>query len=131
MRKENRISRNNISHTHTHKTGTDSAGFWETISENLYNRLKILGFVDPSGMEVKFDFEFNLPIKNQAVPTRIQIKKRVENETTEAVDIEILRRQVSDIIGNSKLKRFVAELDKDGNIHPTYFVDFEGKEISL
>lgn len=121
LRKENSVS----------KTGTENAGFWESLSENLYNRLKAFGIVDPSGMEVKFDFEFNLPIKDQGVPMLIQIKKRVESEAAEAVDIEMLRRRVSDIIGNSKLKRFVAELDKNGNIRPVYFVDLKNNVVSL
>ncbi|MFH1673633.1 MAG: hypothetical protein ABIF87_09465 [Pseudomonadota bacterium] len=129
--KENSISRNNIFPPRKKKIGTENAGLWGTISKNLYNRLEAFGIIDSSGMEVKFDFEFNLPIKNQDVPMLIQIKKRAESELTETVDIEMLQRQVADVIGNSKIKRFVAELDNEGNIHPIYFVDFKDKVVSL
>ncbi len=131
LRKENRISRNCIFPFHKKKLGAESAGLWGTISKNLYNRLEAFGIIDSSGMEVNFDFEFHLPIKNQDVPMLIQIKKRAESDVTETVDIEMLQRQVSDVIGNSKLKRFVAELDSEGNIHPIYFVDFKDNVVSL
>lgn len=115
----------------TKKTDTERTGLWGTISGSLYNRLKSYGILGHSAMEGTFDFEFDLPIKDQDIPMLIQIKKRVETKATETVDIEDLQKQVAEIVGNSKLKRFVAELDKDGMIHPIYFVDFKGKVVSL
>jgi hypothetical protein len=131
LRKDNRIARNNVLVAQQKKTETQNTNFWGTISENLYNRLKAFGVIDSSGMEANFDFEFYLRMKDQDMPMFIQIKKRAEIESTKMVDIEMLRRQVADIIGNSKLQRFVAELDGNGDLHPIYFVDFRGHVVSL
>jgi hypothetical protein len=131
LRRDNRFSRNNIFVSRQKKTDTENVSFWGTISENFYNGLKAFGIIDPSSMKAKFDFEFYLPIKDQDVPMFIQIKKRAASEATKTVDIETLQKQVADIIGNSKLQRFVAELDKNGNLHPIYFIDFKGNIVSL
>jgi hypothetical protein len=131
LRRDNRIARNNVLVAQQKKPEIQNASFWETISENLYNRLKAFGIIDPSSMEAKFDFEFYLRMKDQDMPMFIQIKKRAESETTKMVDIAMLQRQVTDIIGNSKLQRFVAELDSNGDLHPIYFVDFRGNVVSL
>jgi hypothetical protein len=131
LRRDNRITRNNIFVSRQKKTDTVSASFWETISENFYNRLRAFGIIDPSSMEAKFDFEFHLPTKDHDMPMFIQIKKCTESEATKTVDIETLQKQVADIIGNSKLQRFVAELDKNGDLHPIYFIDFKGNVVSL
>lgn len=131
LRRNNRIARNNVLVAQQKKTEIQNASFWETIGENLYNRLKAFGIIDPSSMEAKFDFEFYLRMKDQDMPMFIQIKKRAESETTKMVDIEMLQRQVADIIGNSKLQRFVAELDSNGDLHPIYFIDFRGNVVSL
>ena len=131
LRRDNRLARNNIFVSRQKKTDTENISFWETISANFYNGLKAFGIIDPSRMKAKFDFEFYLPIKDQDVPMFIQIKKRAASEATQTVDIETLQKQVADIIGNSKLQRFVAELDKNGNLHPIYFIDFKGNVVSL
>jgi hypothetical protein len=131
LRRDKRGARNNSVVSRPKKTDIQNASFWETISENLYNRLKGFGIIDPSNMEAKFDFEFYLPLKDQDMPMFIQIKKRTESEATKMVDIETLQRQVADIIGNSKLQRFVAELDSNGDLHPIYFIDFRGNVVSL
>lgn len=131
LRRDNRIARNNTFVSRQKKSDIQNGSLWNTISENLYNRLKAFGIIDPSSMETKFDFEFYLPMKDQDMPMFIQIKKCAEPESTKMVDIETLQRQVSDIIGNSKLQRFVAELDSHGELHPIYFIDFRGNVVSL
>ena len=131
FRRDNRFARNNIFVSRQQKTHTENFSFWDTISENFYNGLKAFGIIDPSRTKTKFDFEFYLPTKDRDMSMFIQIKKRVAREATKAVDIETLQKQVADIIGNSKLQKFVAELDKNGNLHPIYFIDFKGNVVSL
>ena len=131
LRRDNRFARNNIFISRQKKTDTENFSFWEAISKNFYNSLKVFGIIDPARTKAQFDFEFYLPIKDQDMSMFIQIKKRAASEATKAVDIEILQKQVADIIGNSKLQKFVAELDKNGNLHPIYFIDFKGNVVSL
>lgn len=110
---------------------TTTVSLWNTISHNLSNHLKMLGIAPTSTEESEFAFEFNLSTRNQNLPMLIQIKTSPENDSAKMINKTTLRKQVAAIVGNSNLKRFVAELDTDGNIHPVYFVDFRGNEISL